>query len=361
MKSLLMLSGGKDSCSLAFNLSEEIIAFTYDNGIMSKVAWDNINKVVKALNLQHIIVKGNREEHLGLFNKFAENKNFGMADVCLPCSYSTQKAAIKTAKELGCEKIYTGFTIYSAIANGGDYFSEKTVDGMLISSPHKSNYDLQKLEKQLKDNGIETDPIKTNCSAIQSIIREHLKRRGENPFHEEFRLLLKDNQTTLEQYLYLLRKPFEKRLEDENILLEPFNDYKDYEYLFSLADKYKYNKVYDIKDKLKSVDNGIIFWKVKDKGETLGVLFVCCFNGVFTMDGYRDDEKAREVNREKSHLYHGTVLASEYILNEYTNILWTTHDIRNRGATILAKKAGYKVDKEININLSKFVTMFKRR
>jgi len=26
MKSLLMLSGGKDSCSLAFNLSEEIIA-----------------------------------------------------------------------------------------------------------------------------------------------------------------------------------------------------------------------------------------------------------------------------------------------------------------------------------------------
>ncbi len=57
---LLCLSGGKDSCSLAFKLKDKglsILAFTNDVGFMNQTALDNIRKVVNILDIDHVMVK----------------------------------------------------------------------------------------------------------------------------------------------------------------------------------------------------------------------------------------------------------------------------------------------------------------
>jgi PP-loop superfamily ATP-utilizing enzyme len=198
---LLCLSGGKDSCSLAFKLKEQgykVLAFTYDTGFLSDIAIQNVLKTVKILDLPHFMWRVESSLHGKIQQDYLDDPKQTMKDICTKCSSHIQGTAITIAKNMGIDKVVMGFTKQQQEANGE--VSHKVIN------PYKKDYNLAEIEKLLKKHGIETNPIKTNCKFIKTIIKTDKKRTGENPFEREFKLLVRDGQLTKEQYDRLVKE-----------------------------------------------------------------------------------------------------------------------------------------------------------
>jgi tRNA(Ile)-lysidine synthase TilS/MesJ len=102
-----MLSGGKDSCSLAFKLKEQglnILCFTLDTGFLSDVAKSNIEKLTRILDLDSIMVKPKPSKYI----KFIEDK-LSLMQTCLQCSYQTLNSAIEVCKRYEIDTLYAGY------------------------------------------------------------------------------------------------------------------------------------------------------------------------------------------------------------------------------------------------------------
>ena len=205
---LLLLSGGKDSCSLAFKYKEEglnILAITNDVGFMSDIAKRNIQKTVETLDIDHIFIKQHTKMHQSIIDDYFNDSSQHMKDVCLRCSMITQNAAFIFAKLYGIRIVVMGFTKYSAEAHGYEGIPEQQVGEFIVLNPYHKNYNLKEIEKKLQEHGIITDPTKTNCQFIEKIIATDIERFGENPFKKEIDLLLENNQIDKEEYARLIK------------------------------------------------------------------------------------------------------------------------------------------------------------
>lgn len=211
---LLFLSGGKDSCSLAFFLKERgvnVLAFTNDVGFLSNVAKENIKKTVEILNIDHLMFKPSINVHRQIIKDFFEDRTQSMKDVCLKCSQVIQSNGYAVAKMLGIKEIMMGFTKYNATAQIKCQSPSQVVGDIHILNPYYRHYDLKAINKTLQKYGIVTDPTKTNCKFIERIIATHIERFGENPFKKELDLLLDDKQIDEEEYAYFSKFGASKR------------------------------------------------------------------------------------------------------------------------------------------------------
>ena len=188
-----MLSGGKDSCSLAFLMKDEglnFFALTVDNGFLSDVARSNVLKVCEILDIPSGITKPPisvyREAVLPLVPA-------GMDKACGKCSSITIGIGHSTAVALGVKKIYAGFTKYTASAAGWTPAKEKELPGgVILVNPYYEKYDLDKIRGLMEKHGLELDPTKTNCRILPDILKATNIAKLPNHLRDEIDLLEKD-------------------------------------------------------------------------------------------------------------------------------------------------------------------------
>ena len=169
---LLMLSGGKDSCSLAFMLKEQGVNFyaiTIDNGFLSETAFKNIFKLCKILDIDHSF---NRPKPSVYQNAIMPLVSEGMERACTACSGITIELCRRIAVGAGIQKLYAGFTKYTASAAGWSPAKEKELEGgVILVNPYYEAYDLEAIRKVMGDNGLEFDPVKTNCVLLPDLLK----------------------------------------------------------------------------------------------------------------------------------------------------------------------------------------------
>jgi len=194
--SILMLSGGKDSCALAVKLVEQgevFIAVTIDNDLLSDIARENILKLTRALGIEVITYRPDAT----IYKKFID-AGADMEATCSVCSATSTIFAQMIAGWLVITRIYAGFTKYTAEAQGWDKEVEKVVNGFTLIYPFMAEYDLKDIKATCVKYGLEFDPTKTNCKYIKTLI----DRSVDNPFTRELDIAFKDGGVTQEEYDY---------------------------------------------------------------------------------------------------------------------------------------------------------------
>ncbi len=104
---LLLFSGGKDSTYVLYKLVElglKVLTFTFDNGFISKTAFDNIYNVTKNLNVENIILKSEQMNTIFLESIRSDS------NVCNGCWHALNTIGIKIAHEKGIPAIISGLS-----------------------------------------------------------------------------------------------------------------------------------------------------------------------------------------------------------------------------------------------------------
>jgi hypothetical protein len=152
-------------------------------------------------------------------------------------------------------------------------------------------------------------------------------------------------------------------LKNDLVSIKPFTNEDDFEYLLTLAQQYKYNKL-SLQEARITLDKcGKFFWTgyIEDKVRA-GVAYVCKYytpnnTVMWTFDAYRDDELVKAYNRKIHYTYEAGKLLVPWILENITPMLWTAHDVRNRAATMVCKEIGFVEDKVTMSKFGKFIVM----
>ncbi|MBK9429015.1 MAG: hypothetical protein IPN65_00640 [Elusimicrobia bacterium] len=123
---LVLFSGGKDSVYMIRRLRDEhprlrLLAFTHDNTFMSPVARDNIDRLVRRLDLDHVTLRPTRAFMKKLFRygltHLNENGGYGTVD------FSDGELLLDTARGLAAEKgiplILCGYSRLRAVEAAG--------------------------------------------------------------------------------------------------------------------------------------------------------------------------------------------------------------------------------------------------
>ena len=156
-------------------------------------------------------------------------------------------------------------------------------------------------------------------------------------------------------------------LNTENLVLRPFDREEDFDYLFELASKYKYNTLE--LDKMKEIVHqyGVMFWNVIEKNLLVrgGVIYLTYVPNLgYSLDAYRDETLAHAVistSPTKDYSYQAGKIVIEYALTELSPHLFTMHRVENRGATIISKRLGFKTLREVDSAMGRFIILKKSK
>ncbi len=105
---LVPLSGGKDStyilhlAVIVYKLN--VLAMTYDNGLFSQLALDNIDRAIKITGVKHIFCKPD----FNIQKKIYQNMLKYSGDICGACDIATKANVLKVAKEYSIPIILYG-------------------------------------------------------------------------------------------------------------------------------------------------------------------------------------------------------------------------------------------------------------
>lgn len=193
---LLMLSGGKDSCALAFKLKEEgqnVLAFTLDHDFLSRDAKSNILKITTILDMDSVMIRPKPTEYQVFIAA-----NATLTDTCTKCSLRTMQYAIETAKRYGINIIYAGFTKYTSRAHDMPIFPEFEHEGLTIRYPYAEEYKLREIKKTMQQYKLEYDAVKTNCNHISTLLGRDIT----GCIGKELDLLFEDGQMDKDEYDY---------------------------------------------------------------------------------------------------------------------------------------------------------------
>ena len=120
-------------------------------------------------------------------------------------------------------------------------------------------------------------------------------------------------------------------------------------YLTELALRYKYNwfNEYGIKVFSQNIKH---FWKGYAKDVLGGVLFLQHIPpGKWFFDAYKDDKKLKILDNRGNFSYKsGRLVVDWFFERRISDELFTAHDLRNRGATMVCKKLGFEETKILN-------------
>jgi hypothetical protein len=209
---ILMLSGGKDSTYLAYQLKEQeknILAVTVDVGFVVDTAKQNIERVIDDLGMDHLYIKSQKDEHKKLIDQFYATPSWGLPEICGKCTQLTFKTGIEVLQLVRGKTIYTGFTPHSVHKLSSGKIT--VYGGYVYESPYYEEYDCPKMCAFLNGKGYVTDPTLTNCKHIHNIIALHIERFGENPYESEIDSMLNADQITEDEAKYYTAWCFEPR------------------------------------------------------------------------------------------------------------------------------------------------------
>ena len=105
---LVPLSGGKDSMYilyLAVNVYNlKVMTMTYDNGFVSQIAVDNMERAVKKMNVKHVVCKPDET----VLRKIYKNMLLRSGDICGACGIAIRASMFKVASDYNIPMILLG-------------------------------------------------------------------------------------------------------------------------------------------------------------------------------------------------------------------------------------------------------------
>ena len=105
---LVPLSGGKDSMYIlylaikVYNL--KVLTMTYDNGFVSPLAIENMERAVEKMKVKHIVCKSDNE----VLKKICKNMLLRSADICGACGIAIKAHIYKVANDYGIPMVLLG-------------------------------------------------------------------------------------------------------------------------------------------------------------------------------------------------------------------------------------------------------------
>lgn len=147
-------------------------------------------------------------------------------------------------------------------------------------------------------------------------------------------------------------------LGDDKVLCEPFNKLTDFDYLYVLAQKYKFNKVPREIMSNYILKSGYQFWNCLDKKTRVkgGVVYLSFLFGLgYTLDAYKDDRLAKSLDNTADYSYRVGKLILTYFFNHVSKRIYTMHIAENRAAHIVCKRLGFRELREITCDFGKFI------
>lgn len=267
---LVSLSGGKDSAYVAYLMKEKyklkVLGITIDMGFMSKTAMMNIQKVVKKLDIDLIIVKPHEGFYKKVFSYLFTNmsKEGCIPTICYVCGPLTDGISLKLAVEKEIPLIFHGYGpnqppdtrfFYefpkSHITGGGfspeifndaifnqrdknvfwnpaQHTPEKFLPRVLMPL-HVIDYDENKIIKEIAQFELiskrKSSPLATNCSLNWPMIYFQTKKLGYPPYMDFFSDLIREGKASRIKWLLIvnaimlqIRLGVFKRKEIKNVL-----------------------------------------------------------------------------------------------------------------------------------------------
>lgn len=140
-------------------------------------------------------------------------------------------------------------------------------------------------------------------------------------------------------------------LKDKELKLTPFESKLDFDYLCSLIEHYKYNTIGSYERMRELLDRyGREYWTGSSGVYKLGVIFLMYLAEMdeWTLDAYDDIQNKQIADPKGDFSYRAGKLIIDYFFRTHdVKILTTRHDIRNRAATVVCKRLGFKVTGKI--------------
>lgn len=141
------------------------------------------------------------------------------------------------------------------------------------------------------------------------------------------------------------------RLQKDNLILEPT---KDLDYILELIKQYKYAKISEQVSSNILRDYGYKFWEVYVSGERSGVIYITYISKLgYLLDAYKD----QRVKNDLKYSEMAGRLVVDYFHKNIFSILYTSHDIRNRLATLVCRRLGFRKINTIISKLGEFILM----
>ncbi|UCH92360.1 MAG: amino acid adenylation domain-containing protein [Candidatus Aminicenantes bacterium] len=104
---MLLFSGGKDSSYVLYQLVEmglNVLAFTFDNGYISDIAFENIERITSALHVDSMVCKAERMNEIFVESLHQDDT------VCTGCFKALTTISTRIAMEKGINVIITGLS-----------------------------------------------------------------------------------------------------------------------------------------------------------------------------------------------------------------------------------------------------------
>lgn len=246
---LVCLSGGKDSTyTLMLAVRKyglRTLAFTFDNGFLSELAFDNIRSAVNALAVDHIMLRPSSDTMKAIVRVSALHRIYApktlirISAVCNSCITMINTAAVSLALENGIPFVVAGFTLGQIPSNAVAYrlnyrfiqeSRKNAVEALekntgrpvtdyfrireeLLNLPSPWHVNLLCLESLSEDRIVEevikigwrqphdVDGCSSNCRLNAFNNHAHETAYGYNPYELELSHLVRKNLLTREQAL----------------------------------------------------------------------------------------------------------------------------------------------------------------
>jgi hypothetical protein len=243
---LVNLSGGKDSCYLLYKLKREyglrVLAFTTDMNVPA-VAWDNIERTIKTLGVEHLVYTPPRDFYRKLYRYLLQNQNArgAVRTVCYVCAPLFEGYALALAVEKRIPLVTAGYSPGQPEADRMVYeFSQEMIartdwtppelrgcaefsedelrlfwnpfrypDGTTfpryLAPFHAWPYNQSEVmrtvvELGLASNSRHASPIHSNCPLNWLLMYSDLKNLHYNPYAPEFCALIREGKASRAQW-----------------------------------------------------------------------------------------------------------------------------------------------------------------
>ena len=165
---LVPLSGGKDSTYvlyLAINkYNLKVLTYTFDNGLMSDLAKENIKKSVEVSNVDHIWVRPEKE----IIKKLYRTTLLHSGEICGVCGIGIERSMLKISEDYDISLILLGHSP----SESDSFTSENLYDQARIKAILKENKSITKKE-------INDFLIYPNMNFISTFIQTKIGRFGQ--------------------------------------------------------------------------------------------------------------------------------------------------------------------------------------
>ncbi len=254
---LVPLSGGKDSTYVLYLAKKKFgmrpLAVTFDNGLQTQLARENITKAVDNLNVDHIAISPSKDELRTLYREFfLKTKN-----MCTVCNHGINTAVCQTAANEGLELVLIGGVgklenapiygskrycmedIFRKVLSGSvqpeiiDKYCNKNIRKQQRINPvsifNYFNYDynevLNALQSELGWEPSEHGDAKIDCRLYPAISYYKYKQNGVTSSMLMASALLRDKQISQSEYQDRIGKEIERLDNFDEDKLSEFHDF----------------------------------------------------------------------------------------------------------------------------------------